>query len=264
MAISAFREEGYNFRSTKSEKAAVMRRDERITGVGGGPGGGESAGTKYCSPGGLQRKWKQRPLLWSIAKCLPGNCIFNPLSKAIWACNVDQRPAANRKSWKMDAGYMWARHTHQPTQLCSRVETCAQILLMRTPAIVQRTADATFSHKTRTASENSYKWLRFKKIKNSIQQQMFDRKISRAPSASWKAITESQEVLHFGVWEAERDRKRGEEGQRESCHCTRMSFQCETVALPAKTLNYLRVPSHSAMNMRACTFAHIQCLCITK
>lgn len=33
--------------------------DERIC-SGGGPGGGESAGFKYCCPGGLQGKWKQR------------------------------------------------------------------------------------------------------------------------------------------------------------------------------------------------------------
>lgn len=100
-------------------------KDERITGVGD-RWAGQSAGLKYCSPGGLQEKWKQRLLLWSIAKCLPGICLFNPLSKAIWACNVDEQPAAHRKRWKMEAGYMWARHTHprQRTTLLTCGNTC--------------------------------------------------------------------------------------------------------------------------------------------
>lgn len=58
-------------------------------------------------------------------------------------------------------------------------------------------------------------------------------------------------------WDTERE---GEGGHRETCHCSRMSFQCETDALPAKTPWYLRVPSHSTP---ACTFAHVHYLCIT-
>lgn len=131
----------------ESSNDRKQQRDERITGVGDRRVVNHLALNNY-SPGGLQGKWKHHLLLWSIAKCLPGICLFNPLSKAIWACSVGGRPAAHRKSWLMEAGYMWTRHAHRPTQPWSRVETHAQILLMRTLAIVRRTADVnTFSNK---------------------------------------------------------------------------------------------------------------------
>lgn len=105
------------------------------------PGGGSSAGFKYCSPGGFAGKWKPCLPLWSIAKCLPGICLFNPLSKAIWSWNVDGRPAAHRKGWMMKAGYMWMGHSHRPTQPHSRVETHAQILRSGSAAITLTTAE---------------------------------------------------------------------------------------------------------------------------
>lgn len=220
-------------------------KDYRNGGPGGG-GGGESAGFKYCcSPRGLQGKWKQRSLLWSIAKCLPGICLFNPLSKkAIWACDVDERPAARWKSWRMGAGCMWARHTHRPTHTYNTAHVWKHMQKYywweHWPL-----------HWSCTASQNSSKCAIIKKP--STQQQMFDRKKSRAQSSSRRAITESQQVLHFGVSETER----GGEGQTEICHCTRMSFQCETDALPAKTLRCIRVPSHSSMYMYTCCAVYV-------
>lgn len=44
-------------------------------------------------------------------------------------------------------------------------------------------------------------------------------------------------------WEKEREVR----GGGEICHCTRMSFQCECDAPPAKTQWYLRDPSHSTV-----------------
>lgn len=56
----------------------------------------------------------------------------------------------------------------------------------------------------------------------------------RTLSALRKAVSESQEVLHFEEKETERERET-ERKDREICHCTRMSFQCDTDAPPAKT-----------------------------
>lgn len=115
----AFRDGEQHFwkTSTKSEKSSG---DGKLTGMkgftgAGGPQGTQSAGFKYSPPGGLQGKWKHRWLpLWSIAKCLPGICLFNPLSKAIWASDVDgRRPAARRKSWVM-GGRIHGKETHPP------------------------------------------------------------------------------------------------------------------------------------------------------
>lgn len=141
--------------------------------------GEQSAIFKYCSTCGLQGKWKQCWLLWSITKCLPGICLFNPLSEAIRDCSMDRRPEPHRKTWMIGEGHMWARHTHRLTQPCSRAETHAQVLLIRTLTIVQRTAECTtYSVHTNTCCF-CYKWAdEIKKQKNSTGKQFQSHKRS--------------------------------------------------------------------------------------
>ena len=155
-----------------------------------GPGGGQSVCFKYSPSKGLQGKWRQRSLPWSIAECLPGICLFNPLSKAIWACDVDGRTAADRKSRTREAGYMWRIHTHRPTQPCSHVETRALILLMWTLVAAQTTADVN----THPHNRESYRH-KFSLDKEKYQGTNVDHRTKMAGSAnSW-----TQEVLHFEV-----------------------------------------------------------------
>lgn len=193
-------------------------------------GVGQSAGLKYCSPAGLQRERAQRSLPWSIAKCLPGICLFNPLSKATWACDVDEKPAAHRKSWQMEAGYMWTRHTHwqQSTTLLTCGNTC-----------------------TNTTDENSgpsYCDLStFYSESYSIQQQMQWQKKDSEHCRPWG----KQSVNHKRSFILKRRRQKERERQRGRTERFVTAPGCPfnvtlTHRLP-KLLLYLRVPFHSTM-----------------
>lgn len=163
MAILAFREEGHHFwkTSTKSEKAAVMVSKEGWKDYrSGGPGGGESTGFKYCSLGGLQGKWKQRSLLWSIAKCLPGICLFNPLSKAISSLHAmwtkDPQLTGRVERWMQDT---CGRQTHPPT--LTTLLTCGNKRTNITNENTgRRTEDSWRDIFTQTYCFCRYKWLR--------------------------------------------------------------------------------------------------------
>lgn len=132
----AFRDEGCSLwkTSTKSEKAAKWLalagwKDYRSQ----QPEGGQSAGFKYRSPGRLKRKWRQSSPLWSIAECLPGICLFNPLSKAAWAGEHGWELQAHKKILK-DGSRMHVDQAHPltlPHRPGSRVGTHAEILLMK-------------------------------------------------------------------------------------------------------------------------------------
>ena len=84
-----------------------------------------------------------------------------------------------------------------------------------------------------------------------------------------KKLLNTQEVLHFDSVRDPRDRntRAGLIGQyRENIViCTRMSFQCETDNTACQRSTVVSTcPSVSGCNLYcACTFAHVQCLCIT-
>lgn len=213
--ILAFRGEEGHFGRKQS------RRQQKQTESDGGMKGIMTAGNrvvqsadfKYCSPAELRGKWKLRSQLRSITECLPGICLFNPLSKGHLSLWCGGGTCTSQEEMN-DGGRMHVDethpHTHPPTRHCSHAETHAQIRLMRTSAITQKTADSSARH-------IHYKCLLF------VQICALWTRTYRTRSAWWRTITERDR-------DAERERE--------------MFFQCET---GISCQNY--VPSHCTMHV---------------
>lgn len=149
----------------------------------------------------MQGKWAH--LLWSIAKCLPGICVFHPLSRAIWVCNKNERPSGHMEMGNMEAAYLWMRH--QWTR--SHVETLTRILL--TPlVIVWKTA-----HISNFLNQKPL-------LKTFIYSNMKNTKSCGKHLLTCKRSITLERQTEWGV----------------ICFCTRMSFQSEPEAMSAKIL----------------------------
>lgn len=165
------------------------------------------------------------------------------------------RPAAHRKSWKMEAGHMWTRHAHRHhhTTLLTCGNTCTNTINENTG----HTRQLTSAHFHR----NTYC---FWKILHTATNVCSKKNLKKQSSLSF---VESNYWITRGpsFWSArdrETERERGRTERDLSLHQDVLSMWDWRIACQNCVLSTCRF-SHSTTYVCACTFAHVQYLCIT-